>query len=116
LRLRRWPFVVGLVVLLLGAGGAAWGLTRGGGSSATTQLVAAKRTTVSQTVSASGTIAPTHEADLDFAVSGRVTSVKVKAGDTVTKGEVLATVGRAALADAVASAEASYSSATAQRS
>jgi RND family efflux transporter MFP subunit len=63
-------------------------------------------TTIVQTVTASGTVAPAKEADLDFAVPGRVTQVRVKAGDEVHKGDVLAKVGTAALAAQLSAAEA----------
>jgi multidrug efflux pump subunit AcrA (membrane-fusion protein) len=99
------------VLVLAGGGAAAWAMTRSSGSSTTaTQLVAAKVTNVQQTVAASGTIEPAHAADLDFGVSGRVTAVTVKVGDTVRKGETLATVGTAALAADEAAAEATVTS------
>jgi RND family efflux transporter MFP subunit len=97
--LRRWPIVVGIVVVVVGGSGAAWALSRSSGSgNASSQLVAAKIATIQQTVSASGTIAPAHEADLDFAVTGRITHVRVKVGDTVHAGQALATVSSTALA------------------
>jgi macrolide-specific efflux system membrane fusion protein len=45
-----------------------------------------------KTVSASGTIEPAEQADLNFSVSGEVTEVLVKEGDQVTAGQTLATV------------------------
>jgi multidrug efflux pump subunit AcrA (membrane-fusion protein) len=63
-------------------------------------------TTIVQTVSASGTIDAAKTADLDFAVSGRVTHVRAKVGDVVSKGQTLATVGTAALAEQAAAAAA----------
>jgi membrane fusion protein, macrolide-specific efflux system len=96
---RRGPVIIGLVVLVVAGGGVAWAMSRSSGSSsATTSLVAAAVNTVTSTVAASGTIAPAHEADLDFAVTGRVTKVAVKAGDNVSKGQRLASVSRVALA------------------
>jgi membrane fusion protein, macrolide-specific efflux system len=94
----RWPVLVGAIVIVLAGGGTAWAMTRGSSASASTsQLVAAKVANVSETVSASGTIAAASEADLGFAVSGRVTKVLVKTGDTVTKGQALARVGKTSL-------------------
>jgi membrane fusion protein, macrolide-specific efflux system len=111
-RLRRWPVVAVVVVLVLAGGGAAaYAMTRSSGSGSTTTLDTVKRTTYTTTVSASGTVEPRHEADLDFAVSGRVTAVKVSAGDTVTKGQVLAKVGDATLQANLASARATVTSA-----
>lgn len=71
-----------------------WHKSRNG---VTTQVATAQRTTIVQTVSASGTIAPAKQADLDFAVTGRVTNVRVTVGDVVRKGDVLAKVGTDAL-------------------
>jgi macrolide-specific efflux system membrane fusion protein len=101
--------VAAAVVIVLAGGGAAWAKTRGSSTPGpTTQLVAAKVATVTQTVSASGTIAAANEADLSFATSGRVTRVLVASGDRVTKGQPLAMVGTASLT-------ASYAAAKAQR-
>jgi multidrug efflux pump subunit AcrA (membrane-fusion protein) len=103
--------VVIVVVVLAGGGAGAWALTRSSGTTGGSQLVAAKMTTVNQTVSASGTIEPADEADLDFASSGRVTAVKVKVGDQVHKGQRLATIGTAALRATYDGAQASVDSA-----
>lgn len=108
-RLRRGPVVAGVVVLTLAATGTALGVTRPWhhkANRASTQVVAARMTTIVQTVAASGTVAAAKAADLDFAVTGRVTQVRVKAGDIVHKGDVLATVGTAALAAQLAAAQA----------
>lgn len=107
--LTRARVVVGALVLVLIGGGTALAATRPWHhkrSNVTTQVATAKRTTIVQTVSASGTIEPAKQADLDFAVSGRVTHVRVKVGDVVKKGQTLATVGTAALAAQQAAAEA----------
>lgn len=112
---RRGPVVVGLVVLVLAGGGVAWAMNRSSGTTTgTTSLVAAAVNTVTSTVAASGTIAPAHEADLDFAVTGRVTKVRVKSGDTVSKGQRLAAVSRAALTASKAAAVATVTAAADQ--
>ncbi len=67
--------------------------------------------TVSQSVTTTGTIEPAHEADLSFAVSGTVTSVPVSVGQKVTKGQVLARVGTTDLKSAVTLAEANLTAA-----
>jgi macrolide-specific efflux system membrane fusion protein len=110
---RRWPVIVGIVIIVLVGGGAtAWALTRSSGSSTpTSQTVAAKVATINETVSTSGTIEAAKEADLDFGASGRVTAVKVAVGDKVSKGQTLATVGNTALAAAYDAAKASVSAA-----
>ncbi|MCU1416906.1 MAG: HlyD family efflux transporter periplasmic adaptor subunit [Schumannella sp.] len=69
--------------------------------------------TIEQSVSTTGTLHPVVDEDVDFVVSGTVTSVKVEAGEVVTAGQTLATVdtlqltadllsARATLADAQA--------------
>lgn len=62
--------------------------------------------TFQQTVTGSGTLASAKQADLSFSVSGRITSVKVEAGDKVSKGDVLARLDTVSLDAALASAKA----------
>ena len=113
--LRRWPVVVGLVIVVVAGGGVtAWAMTRSSSSSASTQLVAAQVNTITSTVSASGTIEPAHEASLDFAATGRVTKVWVKAGSTVKKDQRLASITRIALVAAEDAAKATVASAADQ--
>jgi macrolide-specific efflux system membrane fusion protein len=66
--------------------------------------------TVKQSVSATGTLAPAKDESLNFSVSGTVTSVKVKVGQKVTKGQTLATVESASLAASVAQAKSTVAS------
>ena len=90
--------------MLAGAGGLAYWLTSGSstptGLVVTTTTVPVTTGTIQQTVASSGTIEPASQANLNFAVSGTVTAVNVKAGQTVTAGQVLATVDTTALSDA----------------
>lgn len=84
-----------LTVAVVGAGGLAYGaIDSSGGSSTTTatRLVSATVGTVSQTVSASGTVQPATSLDLNFVNGGVLTAVNVKAGDKVAIGQVLATI------------------------
>jgi macrolide-specific efflux system membrane fusion protein len=107
------------VVLAAGAGIGVWlgtGGTTGPGLRVTTQVVTATTGTMKQTVSASGTVEPANEADLDFAVSGKVTAVDVAVGQTVAAGQVLATVDPSALQATVDSAQASLTAAQAELS
>ena len=120
-RLLRPSVVIPVVVVVVG--GAAWiGLRAGRGTAATTttavtsQLFTVSPTTLAQTVSATGTIAPAETESLSFAVAGTVTAVKVAAGDSVTQGQVLATLSSAALESAVAQAQATLASSNAQLS
>lgn len=111
---RRWIAVVAIVVVL-GAGTAAWAATRGSGSPTTTSILAtASRGTIRSTVSATGTLQPARQADLGFAVSGTVRTVTVAVGDRVRTGQVLATVGAAALRADRAAAGANLAAAQSQ--
>ena len=111
-RRRGWIIAV-VVVLLAGAGGLIYWLTSG--SSTPSGLVISTTTvpvttgTIQQTVASSGTIQPASQASLNFAVSGTVTQVNVKAGQAVTAGQVLATVNTTALTEDVSAAQAQLS-------
>ena len=86
---------VGVVVLLLaGAGIGTWLATRSGPASAaaTSQAETVSLGTITQTVSATGTIAPANQANVSFGVSGRVNDVDVTTGQQVAAGQTLATV------------------------
>jgi macrolide-specific efflux system membrane fusion protein len=111
----RWP-IVGLVVVLIGgAVGLTLWLTSGSstptGLSVTTVTVKATTGTIQQTVASSGTLEPASQANLNFAVSGTVTGVNVKAGQAVTAGQVLATVDTTALTQDVNAAQAQLTAA-----
>ncbi|MGH3492837.1 MAG: efflux RND transporter periplasmic adaptor subunit [Sciscionella sp.] len=86
---RRW-WVLAVVVVL--AAGLSWLELRPGGATSATTMATVTSGTYQSTVSASGTIDPKKQADLDFAVSGQVTGVLVKAGDQVRKGQGLARI------------------------
>jgi macrolide-specific efflux system membrane fusion protein len=110
--------VVAVVVI-----GAATGLTLWltGGSTptglvVTTETAAVTTGTIKQTVAASGTLEPATQAALNFAVSGTVNSIWVKAGQTVTAGEIVATVGTSALQSDLSAAQAQLTSAQARLS
>jgi multidrug efflux pump subunit AcrA (membrane-fusion protein) len=108
--------VIGVVVVLLAAAGVGgWLLTRPSNAAAAESITATVGTgTFQQTVAATGTVQPARQADLDFAVSGRVTAVRVAAGDKVEKGAVLARLDRTSLDAALTSAEAQLDAAQAQ--
>ncbi len=111
---RRITAVVAVVVLVGGALGA-WFATRPASASAvTTRIVSVGYGTISQSASATGTIAAANTSDVDFSVSGRVTEVDVAVGQTVTAGQALATVDSAALQAQVDEAQASLDSADAK--
>lgn len=97
-RSRLWVrAVAGLVLVgVVGAGVYWFGFRDEEASAATTEpttsAVAASLTTIEQSVTGTGTLTPTVQEDVSFAVSGTVTSVDVTAGQTVTAGQQLATV------------------------
>src|SRR6185312_1053853 len=100
-RRNRWPLVVVGVVVVLAAIALPLWLTSSSpapfGLSVTTVTVPVTTGTIQQTVTSSGTIEPASQANLNFAVSGTVTAVNVKAGQTVAAGQTLATVDTTAL-------------------
>ena len=113
--------MIGAAIILLA--GLATGLTLAftGGSPATGLVVSSETVkvttgTIKQTVATSGTLEPATEASLDFGVSGTVTGVDVHAGEVVTAGQVLATVGTTALSSDVDAAQANVASAQARLS
>ena len=87
---------LGMVVVVALAATAIWWFGIRDASAATTapitRTVAASTTTMEKSVSGSGTLAPTVQQDVNFAVSGTVTAVPVAVGETVTAGQTLATV------------------------
>ncbi len=111
----RWPLVGAAVVLIGAAIGLSLWLTSGsstaGGLSITTVTVPVTTGTIQSTVTSSGTIEPASQANLNFAVSGAVTAVDVKAGQTVKAGQVLATVATTALSEDLNAAQEQLTSA-----
>jgi multidrug efflux pump subunit AcrA (membrane-fusion protein) len=108
--------VIGVVIALVAvvaAGG--WLATRQDASAAPQTITSTVTSgTVQDSVSATGTLEPLHEADLSFAVGGTITTVDVAAGDTVRKGEALATLDRTSLEASLTSAQAQLTAARAQ--
>jgi multidrug efflux pump subunit AcrA (membrane-fusion protein) len=120
-RRKRKVLVIAAAVVLLA--GLATGLTLAftGGSPATGLVISSETVkvttgTIKQTVATSGTLEPATEASLNFGVSGTVTGVDVHAGQAVTAGQVLATVGTTALSADVDAAQANLASAQARLS
>ena len=115
-RRRVLGLLTAIVLVAVGAVGGWWWSSRAAAdpsasAASSTQLVAASLGTVKQTVSASGTIEPAHTSTATFTSTGTVTSVDVEVGDTVRKGQVLATIDDGDLADAVTLAEAGVTAA-----
>jgi multidrug efflux pump subunit AcrA (membrane-fusion protein) len=82
------------------------------GSGSSSSSAATKRTStvgkgvVQSTVSGNGTLEPAQKVELSFGASGEVTKIDVKAGEKVTKGQVLAEVDSSSARASLASAEA----------
>ncbi len=103
----RWrrPLALGVgvaVVLVAAGGGVAWAMSGRTGERWTTATVA--MASVKQTVSGTGTVASASRRDVSFPVAGTVAAVKVGLGDTVTAGEVLASIDPTSLQNALAQA------------
>ncbi|MEV0901365.1 efflux RND transporter periplasmic adaptor subunit [Actinoplanes sp. NPDC049802] len=86
-----------LALLIVGAGFWGWSLLREtpettGANASGMRTVTATQGTVTKTVSADGTVASASTATATFATSGTVTSIKVKVGDEVDSGALLARV------------------------
>jgi membrane fusion protein, macrolide-specific efflux system len=111
----RWPIVGVAVIVIAAAVGLTLWLTSSSstpvGLSVTTVTVPVTTGTIQQTVASSGTLEPASQASLNFAVSGTVDAVWVKAGQTVTAGQILANVGTTALSEDVSAAQAQLTAA-----
>ncbi|HEY3089067.1 MAG TPA: biotin/lipoyl-binding protein [Jatrophihabitantaceae bacterium] len=113
--IRRHPWISGVIAVLVltGAGlGTYFGVRddKAAAADATTTVETVNTGTIRQTVSATGTLAPANQEDLNFSVSGQVTKVSVSEGQHVKKGQALATINSASLSAAVAEAQASVAS------
>jgi HlyD family secretion protein len=104
---------VAVVVLALIAFGVVRALTAGAAQeeSKAAEIVKADRGTVTTEVATTGTLQAAQTRSLSFAVSAEVESIKVRAGNTVTAGQVLATVDDTDAAEKVDDATATLSDA-----
>ncbi|WP_410587026.1 efflux RND transporter periplasmic adaptor subunit [Amycolatopsis sp. lyj-23] len=91
---KAWLINGALVVVLAGAGFGIYQAFTPAPSSAQAQsrTTPVRRTTVTETVSAAGTLASSYTGAANFATAGKVTSIDVKVGDVVSAGQKLATV------------------------
>nr|WP_255658164.1 biotin/lipoyl-binding protein [Actinoplanes sp. L3-i22] len=97
--LRTPSTAINALLALLIVGAAIWGVnlirsTSSGNEAKATDVrtVTVSQGTVTKTVSADGTVASASTAAATFTTSGTVTAIKVKVGDKVTKGQLLAQV------------------------
>lgn len=106
--------IVVVVALIAAVATTVWLVTRSRNAeteTTTTTTAKAAKNTYNETVSATGTLAPQNQSYLSFRSQGTINSVKVAVGDTVTKGEVLATQDTTSLSAALTEAQASVDSA-----
>jgi HlyD family secretion protein len=108
----RWPALAVAAVLVAGSG-TAYAVTNDG-STGNYRTVRAATGDVEEVLSASGTVDAAHRADLGFGTSGTVAAVTVAVGDTVTAGQVIATLDTTTLEAAVTRAKASVAEAVAR--
>ena len=81
------------------------------GSAATQQTATVSRGVVQSTVSGSGNLEAAKQVELNFGASGEVTAIEVKAGQHVSKGQVLARIDSSSAEASLAAAEAQLSEA-----
>ena len=93
---RRRVTLVNLVLALALAATGIWAYQKvngdGGSATTATRTTVVRLTDVSSTVSATGTVTDPSEVGVNFTSGGTLTSVRVKLGQRVRKGQVLATI------------------------
>ncbi|WP_328445827.1 efflux RND transporter periplasmic adaptor subunit [Amycolatopsis sp. NBC_00438] len=91
---RAWVINGALIVLLAGAGFGIYQAFTPASNTAQAQSrsTQVRRATVSETISAAGTLASSYTGAANFTTAGKVTSIDVKVGDVVSAGQKLATV------------------------
>jgi multidrug efflux pump subunit AcrA (membrane-fusion protein) len=113
---RKWLWLSVATVVLLAGGVGTFLLTRparSGQAQTVSRTVEVAVGTQTRTVTVDGTLSPRKQSELNFAVSGTITEVYVKAGDTVKKNQKLARIDDTDLANAVALAQANLTTARA---
>ncbi|MFN8167894.1 MAG: efflux RND transporter periplasmic adaptor subunit [Candidatus Nanopelagicales bacterium] len=96
---RQWLINAGLVVVLAAVAGVglflASGRSASGSEASTVRTVAVRTGDVTASVSADGSVEAVNEVAANFETSGTIARLLVEVGDTVTKGEVVATLEKA---------------------
>jgi multidrug efflux pump subunit AcrA (membrane-fusion protein) len=95
-----------VAVALVAIGVTSLGTGSSSSSAATKRTSTVGKGVVQSTVSGNGTLEPAQKVELSFGASGEVTKIYVKAGQKVTKGQVLAEVDSSSARASLASAEA----------
>ena len=111
---KKWLWLSVALALMLAAGFGSYLLFRPRTADAAqgmSRTVEVTKGTQTQSVSLDGTLSPRKSSDVNFTVSGTITKVYVKAGDTVKKNQKLATIDDSDLEDAVDVAEANLTTA-----
>ncbi|MEV7549109.1 HlyD family efflux transporter periplasmic adaptor subunit [Amycolatopsis sp. NPDC089917] len=105
---KAWVLNGVLIVLLAGAGFGIYQAFSPGQNTAQAQTrsTPVRRATVTETVSAAGTLASGYTGTANFATAGKVASIDVKVGDVVSVGQRLATIDKAQAAKALQVAKA----------
>jgi multidrug efflux pump subunit AcrA (membrane-fusion protein) len=112
-RLSRRIVVIAVVVVVVGGGAAvAWAAMRPAG--AVYRTATATSASVTDTLSATGTIQPVTQAMVTFPMSGQVSSVAAKLGQQVTVGQTLAQLNTTSLNNAVSSDQSAVATAQAK--
>jgi macrolide-specific efflux system membrane fusion protein len=113
--LRHRVLTIGGVALVVAAGGG-YMYVHAGSTATQYRTAAVTLGTIQQTLSLTGNLSPISQSNVNFQVSGTVTAVDVTTGQTVTAGQVLATVDGTALQSALTQAQATLAAAQAKRS
>jgi multidrug efflux pump subunit AcrA (membrane-fusion protein) len=101
----EWVLAI-VAVALVAIGVSSLGTGSSSSSAATKRTSTVGKGVVQSTVSGNGTLEPAQKVELSFGASGEVTKIYVKAGEKVTKGQVLAEVDSSSARVSLASAEA----------
>ncbi|MFC4768005.1 efflux RND transporter periplasmic adaptor subunit [Effusibacillus consociatus] len=113
---KRMILIASVAVLVLGGGGGYYAYAKRSSASAASNFLIgeAKVGSVTKVVTATGTLQNKSIVNLSFGTAGRIASLKVQAGDTVKKGQVLAELDKSVLLNQVASSQANLKSAQAK--
>src|SRR5262245_23274375 len=111
----RWLNLALVLVLVAAVAGGAWLLFAPPTAQAAERTTTVQRGTVTETVTATGTVESAGELTASFPSAGVVTEVDVEVGEKVTAGQVLARIDGASARQQVASATSGYAQALASK-